>query len=274
MRSRVRELFPTMVIGTFLPKGGDGCYFRTGYTTNWDVRTRWPDETYDGGGFRAVDESFDAASVQVSDVGLPDVEAPREYLLEFAGRCDSSRHFADRWKLLHSGGWLTERQRVFLISNSAPELCELPACARGEHTQCATPWTEIEQVRASSEFSLMLRGEDVTSDRLQNAVAMLAIPLVLSDVPLSWLPLRHAIPWDELLVTVDRASFERNASEAVAAAVEAISPAERQARRHHLHHTRRDLLFGVRGSRAAERLLQAMALEPAAHCGSAGVSRS
>lgn len=120
----------------------------------------------------------------------------------------------------------------------------------------------------------MLRGEDVTSDRLQNAVAMLAIPLVLSDVPLSWLPLRHAIPWDELLVTVDRASFERNASGAVAAAVEATTPAERQARRHHLHHTRRDLLFGVRGSRAAERLLQAMALEPAAHCGNAGVIRS
>ena len=141
VRSRVRELFRTWSLEHFCRRVATTATFWTGYTTNWDVRTRWPNETYDGGGFRAVHESFDASSLQASDVGLPRVDAPREYLLEFAGRCDRSKHFADRWKLLHAGGWQAERNRIFLISNSAPAVRAASVRTGEEHTQCATPWT-------------------------------------------------------------------------------------------------------------------------------------
>ena len=106
-----------------------------------------------------------------------------------------------------------------------------------------------------------------TSDRLQNAMAQLSIPLVLSDVHREWLPLQHAVPWSDILVIVDRDRFELNASEAVAQAMSAVSPEERRAIRQRMLTTRPDLLFGVPDSHASERLLQAAMLEPRASCG-------
>ena len=93
-------------------------------------------------------------------------------------------------------------------------------------------------------------------------MAALAIPIVVSNVSRSWFPLRHAIPWDELVVPVDAAAFDANASAAAAAAIDAVTPEQRARLRERLYATRRDLLFSVEGSRAAERQLQAAMLEP------------
>ena len=60
---------------------------------------------------------------------------------------------------------------------------------------------------------LHLRGDDVGSDRLQNALTGLSIPVVIQpeDVPLAdvttWLPFHFAIPWDDILVVVPQDEF-------------------------------------------------------------------
>ena len=102
------------------------------------------------------------------------------------------------------------------ISRKTKEITSPPACGPGDHYYCVGRFShsELHAVRAGAEFSLMLRGDDEASDRLQNAVAALAIPIVVSNVSRSWFPLRHAIPWDELVVPVDAAAFDTNASAA------------------------------------------------------------
>ena len=138
-----------------------------------------------------------------------------------------------------------------------------PECGPGDHYYCVGRFShsELHAVRAGAEFSLMLRGDDESSDRLQNAVAALAIPIVVSNVS-QLVPAAPRDPQDELVVPVDAAAFDTNASAAAAAAMDAVTPEQRARLRERLYATRRDLLFSVEGSRAAERQLQAAMLEP------------
>ena len=189
----------------------------------------------------------------------------------------------DRWKLLHSRGLdphrvvLTTSSGVALDARGAPAEADcdkhppcaaLPLCTEGELAYCKARLARpaAAAVRASSEFSLMLRGDDETSDRLENAVAALAIPVVVEDVPLAWLPLRHKVKWDELLVKVPRAAFDANASAAVAAALDAVPPWRRRRMREKMEALRPHLLWTVPRSDKAPLMLQA-ALQETAQCG-------
>ena len=230
---------------------------------------------------------------------LPELDAPKPFLVEFAGQLFNPlsgndhvtgeprwrENFRHRWNLFHTSG--LDRNRSFITTYVPRKLDENnpsqkralgdldddgwpvndtqpPECGPGDHYYCVGRFShsELHAVRAGAEFSLMLRGDDEASDRLQNAVAALAIPIVVSNVSRSWFPLPHAIPWDELVVPVDAAAFDANASAAAAAAIDAVTPEQRARLRERLYATRRDLLFSVEGSRAAERQLQAAMLEP------------
>ena len=61
---------------------------------------------------------------------------------------------------------------------------------------------------------------------------------------------------------MDSTVCSRARSAAAAAAMDAVTPEQRARLRERLYATRRDLLFSVEGSRAAERQLQAAMLEP------------
>ena len=275
LREQVREKLPGMAFGTYLGVlSNETCVFNSGYSTYYD---------YVKAVVRQGGRGWEAK--------LPELDAPKPYLVEFAGQVFNPKsgrwreNFRHRWNLFHTSG--LDRNRSFITTYTPRKLDENnprekralrmlgkdgwpvnetqpPECGPGDHYYCVGRFShsELHAVRAGAEFSLMLRGDDEASDRLQNAVAALAIPIVVSNVSRSWFPLRHAIPWDELVVPVDAAAFDTNASAAAAAAMDAVTPEQRARLRERLYATRRDLLFSVEGSRAAERQLQAAMLEP------------
>ena len=275
LREQVREKLPGIAFGTYLGVlSNETCVFNSGYSTYYD---------YVKAVVRQGGRGWEAK--------LPELDAPKPYLVEFAGQVFNPKsgrwreNFRHRWNLFHTSG--LDRNRSFITTYTPRKLDENnprekralrmlgkdgwpvnetqpPECGPGDHYYCVGRFShsELHAVRAGAEFSLMLRGDDESSDRLQNAVAALAIPIVVSNVSRSWFPLPHAIPWDELVVPVDAAAFDANASAAAAAAIDAVTPEQRARLRERLYATRRDLLFSVEGSRAAERQLQAAMLEP------------
>ena len=200
-----------------------------------------------------------------------DINSPREYELEFVGQVDNRTGYTDRWKFLHTRGHTSFNGRWYVMSSTNATLSNLSQCTETRRigTYCAGVWqdyAETQRVRENAEFSLMLRGDDQASDRLQNAVASLTIPVVVEDDGrggggFEWLPFAHAINWDDIVVVVRRKAFDRNASAAVAEAIEAIDQQQREARRRVMQEARREFLWDYPGSRVHERILQAAVLE-------------
>jgi len=282
LREQLRKKLPGIAFGTYLGVlANETCVFNSGYSTYYDY-------------VKAVRQGG-----RGWEANLPELDAPKPYVVEFAGQIFNPlsgndhvtgaprwrENFRHRWNLFHTSG--LDRNRSFITTYVPRKLDENkpsqkralgdldddgwpvndtqpPECGPGDHYYCVGRFShsELHAVRAGAEFSLMLRGDDEASDRLQNAVAALAIPIVVSNVSRSWFPLPHAIPWDELVIPVDAAAFDANASAAAAAAIDAVTPEQRARLRERLYATRRDLLFSVEGSRAAERQLQAAMLEP------------
>jgi hypothetical protein len=200
-----------------------------------------------------------------------DINSPREYELEFVGQVDNRTGYTDRWKFLHTRGHTSFNGRWYVMSSTNATLSNLSQCTETRRigTYCAGVWqdyAETQRVRENAEFSLMLRGDDQASDRLQNAVASLTIPIVVEDDGrggggFEWLPFAHAINWDDIVVVVRRKAFDRSASAAVAEAIEAIDQQQREARRRVMQEARREFLWDYPGSRVHERILQAAVLE-------------
>ena len=196
-----------------------------------------------------------------------DINSPREYELEFVGQVDNRTGYTDRWKFLHTRGHTSFHGRWYVMSSTNATLSNLSQCTETRRigTYCGGVWqdyAETQRVRENAEFSLMLRGDDQASDRLQNAVASLTIPIVVEDDGrggggFEWLPFAHAINWDDIVVVVRRKAFDRNASAAVAEAIESIDQQQREARRRVMQEARREFLWDYPGSRVHERILQA-----------------
>merc|ERR1719247_3847772 len=99
------------------------------------------------------------------------------------------------------------------MSSTNATLSNLSQCTETRRigTYCGGVWqdyAETQRVRENAEFSLMLRGDDQASDRLQNAVASLTIPIVVEDDGMEWLPFKHAIDWEAILLVVKRKAFD------------------------------------------------------------------
>ena len=208
---------------------------------------------------------------------LPDdIHAPRKYALEFVGQLDNRSGYSDRWKFMHSRGRMN-LSRWYVMSPSSVDVSNLTQCrvlsdpklaklSRHVGSFCGGAWNdyaETQQIREDSEFSLMLRGDDQASDRLQNAVASLTIPIVIEDDGMEWLPFSHAIKWDDILLVVKRKAFDANASGAVMDAIWTLDEEQRAARRQTMLEARREFLWDYPGSRVHERILQAAVLETA-----------
>jgi hypothetical protein len=199
---------------------------------------------------------------------LPDdIHAKRQYALEFVGQLDNRTGYSDRWKFMHSRGRMN-LSRWYVMSPTNVSLSNLSQCNATRHVGsfCGGAWNdyaETQRIRESSEFSLMLRGDDQASDRLQNAVAALTIPIIIEDDGMEWLPFSHAIKWDEILVVIKRKAFDANASGSVMDAIWTLSEEERAAKRQSMLKARREFLWDYPGSRVHENILQAAVLETA-----------
>ena len=65
---------------------------------------------------------------------------------------------------------------------------------------------ETQRAREQANFSLVLRGDTLGSDRWQNSMAAGAIlvAVVNDDSDLKWLPFQHRVPWKEFVVRIRR----------------------------------------------------------------------
>ena len=196
-----------------------------------------------------------------------DPDADRPYDLEFFGAVlHTLPGYADRMRLLHSSGLDPQRNWVVASPNDAAHATvhDPPPCndTINEHMYCSTAaynQTVVFDVRGKTSFTVMLRGDDVASDRLQNAVASMTIPIVVEGTSLAWLPFQDVVQWGSFTVAVSRAGFEANASAALAAAMAAVTPGQRRQMRRAMLASRRDLLWTIPGSRVHEHVLRAAA---------------
>ena len=228
----------------------------SGQHSDTKVQEKAPDAT-------CVENNWNASRVLPSDVNAPG----RRYLVEFVGQVDHRPGYADRWAFFQSRGKMNT-SRWFVQTPTSSNITKLPQCNATAGwpagSWCAGAWqnyAETQQIRESSEFSLMLRGDDQASDRLQNAVASLTIPVIIEGDTMEWLPFAHAINWADVLLVVKRREFDKNASGAVLKAMQALSHEKRVAKRQAMIKARREFLWDVPGSRVHENILQAAVLE-------------
>ena len=254
---RVRTRFPGFVFGTYL-QTAERCTFGVGYLANHDAFA--PTAPWNA---RST-----AAAAPLADSAPADDDAPRPYEVEFIGSVESRRPgHADRV------GFFTSKHKLgpsnFVVTPSS-SLAGVRRCAGADdRNYCVTVDIDrraSQKLHAQATYSLVLRGDDQSSDRLVNALAALQVPLLVGDDMASWLPFRSAVPWGRLLFRIDRAAFLADPPAAVRNLTAAISPAllaqTRRLARAHLP----DLLWAVPGSRVHENILRAAAATACENC--------
>ena len=116
------------------------------------------------------------------------------------------------------------------------------------------------RLRLETDFSLFLRGDDPSSDRLQNAFAALQVPLVVGEGNSHWFPFPHAIPWTRIVAVIDQAAFNRNPTGAIMKTISMFNRSSLLERRRLMLHHIPDLLFSVNNSRVGINFVREVAL--------------
>jgi hypothetical protein len=208
----------------------------------------------------------------------PSVTSPRPFEIEFSLGCRPGHPYRDRQRFLYASTHLDNRSIVVTMTimplvslRAGPVLfnrSELPRCHGDSLHYCRRELspTDMLRLRKRSEFTLFMRGDDESSDRIQNAFSMLQIPLIVGEKNVYWLPFPHAIPWREIIQIVPQAAFERDPTRAVAEAAAALSSEERLRRRSIMLAHLPDLLWTASESRVATNFLREIALVKHAKC--------
>ena len=195
-----------------------------------------------------------------------DVTAKRTIEFEFTGAVHHrSRLFLDRWTLFHHARRLGAGN--FITTQSPPHISYVRTCSGPDDTlYCFTSLSrhECQRVRARARFSIFLRGEDLSSDRLVNSLAALQIPILVGLDTLSVLPFPFAIPWHRLLLTVRRDAFRADPVAALWNATSALTEEDIEEKRRLISIYLPDLIWNILGSRVHENILRAAAR---CHCG-------
>ena len=252
---RVRTRFPGFVFGTYL-QTAERCTFGVGYLANHDAFA--PTAPWNA---RST-----AAAAPLVDSAPADDDARRPYEVGLSGR--SSRGAPPRrpCRVLHveAQAWSDN----FVVTPSSSLAGARPR-GRRRSDYCVTAEIDrraSQKLHAQATYSLVIRGDDQSSDRLVNALAALQVPLLVGDDMASWLPFRSAVPWGRLLFRIDRAAFLADPPAAVRNLTAAISPSllaqTRRLARAHLP----DLLWAVPGSRVHENILRAAAATACENC--------
>ena len=191
LREQVREKLPGIAFGTYLGVlSNETCVFNSGYSTYYD---------YVKAVVRQGGRGWEAK--------LPELDAPKPYLVEFAGQVFNPKsgrwreNFRHRWNFFHTSG--LDRNRSFITTYVPRKLDEHnpshkralrvlgkdgwpvndtqppPACGPGDHYYCVGRFShsELHAVRAGAEFSLMLRGDDQASGPTLTLTLILTLAL-------------------------------------------------------------------------------------------------
>lgn len=193
-----------------------------------------------------------------------DVPRPKtRWHIEFTGQVDRRKGYRNRYALFHTRlhSDTVDDARLWITTSTPSETSHVPPCTNGSHLQCyvALPTKQIMRVRLESNFSLMLRGDDETSDRLQNAFVLGSVPVVLGFP--TWLPFSFVIPWRRILVSVSFDAFVQNSANVIPGWRTDLHERQKLIRAH-----KADLMFSHPRSRLVGNILRAAAIHS---CGSA-----
>lgn len=272
----LRASFREMIFGTYLgpqPRGstllwpkqlGQNCTFAIGYLANYDayaVDAPWHNvhqyKTREERKFLGLGEP----SIQSQPIPYVDVTARRTINFEFIGAIHNrSWFFKDRWMLFHHASKLGAGN--IIITSSPPAVSDVRPCEgpRDElYCHRLISRHETQRIRAVARFSIFMRGEDLTSDRLVNALTALQIPVLVGSDTLSVLPFPFAVPWHRLVVVVHRHVFRADPVAALANATSTLTDQDIEERRRLITMHLPDVIWNVLGSRVHENILLAAA---------------
>ena len=222
----IKKMLPGLRVGVYGAEVHmlDDCMFRTGHLTDVDAI--------------AFRDAANLKRLQPDPRSMaPRRRSSRPFHVEFAGQVDNRTGYRDRYHFFHhderirNGSWITtsapmERSGMRLCNASIPH----------DRLYCVIKVTREEMfaVRARGRYSLMLRGDDETSDRVQNAMMALAVPVVLGQIPL-WLPFHFAVPWHKMIANVSAAAFHSHPAATLSALPHDVHSKQEQIAKH-LHH--------------------------------------
>lgn len=216
--SSLRRALPLLRIGTYLGTRGErkcamaSCAFAVGYMNDVDAFSAWRGRSWNVSSAVAFDNVRSTAEL---------LQANRTLQVEFAGQADHRPAYRQRLDFVHNrdrlsnGSWVTTPTPTLRCNASSKSplfawsgLRACNASAPGDRLYCSISIShrEMYEVRAEARYSLMLRGDDASSDRLQNALMTLTVPVVLGEVP-PWLPFSWVVPWRKMVVRVGAANF-------------------------------------------------------------------
>lgn len=254
----IRRVLPKLRIGALYANAlkPKPCTFRTGYFTDDACGMRVAPTTLSSGGIVRVGDTLPCGGISLVPRTPDDLDrTPRTLHVEFTGQVDGRRGYKDRWAFLHHRSKLPASTN-WVTTSTEPKRSRVRMCDMRNTTDrayCAVKMSkqEVYDIRSRTRYSLMLRGDKPCSDRLQNAMAALAVPVVLGPTP-SWLPFPFAIPWHTMIANVSREDFKRDPAAALVAL-----PEDTSAKRHSIAAHLREFSFAAEGSRVHVNLLRA-----------------
>ena len=203
----------------------------------------------------------------------------RIYSVHMVGQFDRRSAYKDRLKLFLSKGSIPNAYIAAEEHNANhnASIGGLRRCMNDEdRNRCVVQDGRLGRIQSTrtqeqSNYTLALRGDSLGSDRWINAMAAGTALMTVVSHPsdLNWLPFQTVIPWHSLVITIQRATYERDPAEAIRAAMARTSPQRLQ----HLQNLSRyyvaDLDWEAYHSRALTNMLRealATPCSPTAGC--------
>lgn len=255
----IRRALPRVRIGHYFSTGKN-CSFAVGYMKDVDAFAAWPGRSWRLGA--GVSELVPTPPEEL-------LRTPRHIRIEFSGQVlirgvsgmQMRYSFFHHSSRLRDSSWVTtstptNRSRARPCNTSYTRNGPASSQLLDDHLYCFVrlPYADVYAIRTHARYSLFLPGDDATSDRLQNALTALTVPVVIGPTP-SWLPFSFAVPWRKLVVHVSPTAFREDPAAALSALPSDDASAQRALIARHVP----DFSFSATGSRLHENILRAAA---------------
>lgn len=185
----------------------------------------------------------------------------RPHFSFFAGQIDRRSACAARRALLRRRVRFCERKAVIVQSGKGRDI--LRECTLNDTCGCVKPrsWSgtsHLREIEMKSRFGFHLRGDDWSSARIAEIIALGMIPIVVGKEMFTWsMAGQCSAPWRKMAIYVDEDAFIRDPAAAVFQAVDSLSHQDYEKMLRLLYYYRPSVVHGsVIASVAQERMKQ------------------
>lgn len=177
----------------------------------------------------------------------------------FIGQVDDRKAYADRMKVLLESDKL-QAPHVFMTSKKSSQI---PSCNGTAKVKCSTGHDsrKFQSLLKGSKFNFVFSGDSTTTSRLYDGLHAGSVPVLFrpDSFFLEGLPFQCIVPWADIVVSINRQLFERNAISAIETALKGVSEDKMKASRAAMRNHLRDLSWTTNGSHVAMNMLVELA---------------